>query len=157
MESDIFLWLFLLALFGLHTESVFNKSQWWHLTNVAQRHWRPTHVHRRSLYLTINSLTVSASTPEISHKIECMFDYSTFSWVPVKEMTLHSKIVFNDNERRIFMEAPSVQEQTLKCCLHGGHSVPLHSRRCITVGSHKYSSALICSLAASTSTLLLLS
>lgn len=50
-----------------------------------------------------------------------------------------------------------MQEQTLKCCLHGGHSAPLHSRRCITVGNHKYSSALKCSLPASTSTLLLLS
>lgn len=67
------------------------------------------------------------------------------------------KIVFNGNEQWIFMEAPSVQEQTLKCYLHRGHSVPLHSRRCITVGIHKYSSALICSLPASTSTLLLLS
>lgn len=119
-----------------------------------KRAWRLTHVHGA----WTQHQTAATSTPRNQpwQSVEFL-SIEPFSCPPAGETTSRrfGKIVFNDNERRIFMEAPSVQEQTLKCRLHGGHSVPLHSRRRITVGNHEYSSALICSLPTSTSTSLL--
>lgn len=146
MESDIFLWLFSSAAVSAYI--VCNKSHRWRLTNVPEGRLTCTDP-------GLNAEQLLLQHEEIRH--ENFWALNLFSCPPAGETTSRrfGKIVFNDNEQRIFMEAPSVQEQTLKCRLHGGHSVPLHSRRRITVGNHEYSSALICSLPASTSTSLL--